>query len=254
MLAAQFTKKRTWLVIPGIALACFFLAGTLGRPLHAAQAAPISKKLIKQGQNIFEHTPDKASQYVGSTLSCSDCHINGGTTEFAAPVNVAQLYPLQSKSAGRTLTLVDRIQRCFIRSENGKPVPADSPVMTALVAYITHLSQNEAKGQVPKGRGLVPVPELTGNPSRGASIYQAQCSMCHEANGEGIPGSFPPLWGPHSFNDGAGMYQIPKMAAFVLHNMPQSSPGSLTAQQAIDVAAYVHSQPRPKLDPANSKY
>jgi thiosulfate dehydrogenase len=36
--------------------------------------------------------------------------------------------------------------------------------------------------------------------------------------------------------------------------MPQSSPGSLTAQQAFDVAAYVHSQPRPKLDPANSKY
>jgi thiosulfate dehydrogenase len=44
------------------------------------------------------------------------------------------------------------------------------------------------------------------------------------------------------------MNEIGKMAAFVQHNMPKSSPGSLTSQQAYDVAAYVHSQPHPRFD------
>jgi len=39
------------------------------------------------------------------------------------------------------------------------------------------------------------------------------------------------------------MHLIAKMAAFVQHNMPQTDPGSLTPQEAYDVAAYVHSKP-----------
>jgi mono/diheme cytochrome c family protein len=31
--------------------------------------------------------------------------------------------------------------------------------------------------------------------SDGASVYQTNCSSCHGANGQGMPGSFPPLAG-----------------------------------------------------------
>lgn len=256
MFAARFEKRRILAVIPVIALLCIIVAGGFGHPLHAAQSpAPVSKKLAKQGKKIFDNTPQSASKYVGASLTCQDCHLNSGTKAYAAPMtNIAGLYPLFSKRAGHKITLEQRIQECFVRSENGKPLPVGSPQMIALVAYITSLSKNEIKGRIPAGRGLVKVPDLTGNPARGAAIYQARCSMCHQANGAGIPGSFPPLWGPHSFNTGAGMYKIPKMAAFVLHNMPQTSPGSLTPQQAFDVAAYIHSKPRPKLNPAYKHY
>jgi thiosulfate dehydrogenase len=36
-----------------------------------------------------------------------------------------------------------------------------------------------------------------------------------------------------------------RAATFIKHFMPQSNPGSLTDQQAYDVAAYVVAQPRP---------
>jgi thiosulfate dehydrogenase len=36
-----------------------------------------------------------------------------------------------------------------------------------------------------------------------------------------------------------------RAASFIWHNMPQSSPGSLTPQQAFDVAAFINSHPRP---------
>ena len=63
------------------------------------------------------------------------------------------------------------------------------------------------------------------------------------AGRRGATAAIPALWGHDAFSDGAGMNEIGKMAAFVQRNMPQSNPGSLTAQQAYDVAAYVHSKP-----------
>jgi thiosulfate dehydrogenase len=65
---------------------------------------------------------------------------------------------------------------------------------------------------------------------------------------------FPALWGKNSFNDGAGMNQVPKMAAFVQHNMPQNRMGILTPQEAYDVAAFVHQQPRPAFNQAFKHY
>jgi cytochrome c oxidase cbb3-type subunit 2 len=32
-------------------------------------------------------------------------------------------------------------------------------------------------------------------PLKGQSLYAARCSACHQANGEGLPGAFPPLKG-----------------------------------------------------------
>ena len=60
--------------------------------------------------------------------------------------------------------------------------------------------------------------------------------------------------GPDSFNDGAGMNGTSEMAAFVIHNMPQNHPGTLTPQQAYDVSAYIHTMPRPKFNQAYKNY
>jgi thiosulfate dehydrogenase len=55
------------------------------------------------------------------------------------------------------------------------------------------------------------------------------------------------LWGPNSYNTGAGLYRISRFAAFVKYNMPFTPvhvEPQLTDEQAWDVAAYVNSQPR----------
>jgi len=207
--------------------------------------------LAAQGKLIFDKTPALAGPYVGNKLACSDCHIGSGTTDYASSMkDVAGLFPSFSKRAGHVITLVDRINECFVRSENGRPLPADSPEMRAMVAYLESLSTGQQKGQPYAKRGLVTLPDLKGDVTRGKVVYtQTGCAMCHGVDGGGMPPMMPPLWGPDSYNDGAGMDKPEKMAAWVYHNMPQNKPGSLTAQQAYDVAAYVDSMPHPKFNP-----
>ncbi len=53
------------------------------------------------------------------------------------------------------------------------------------------------------------------------------------------------LWGPKSFNIGAGMARLDTAAAFVKVSMPFGQGGSLREQEAFDVAAFFTRQPRP---------
>ncbi len=229
---------------------------TAAQPSDLA-SVPAGKQgdLVRQGKQIFQQTPIHAKAYVGNRLSCNDCHLQGGTEPKAAPLaGVPGLFPLYSQRAGRVISFGERVQECFVRSENGTAPPLDSPQMNALIAYIEWISQGVSKQETLAGRGLVQVPPLTGNPDRGAAVYKQQCAACHQDNGAGVPAAFPPLWGPDSYNDGAGMNKIPKMAAFLVKAMPPTRPGSLSPQDAYDVAAYIHDKPRPKFNPAYSKY
>ncbi len=222
--------------------------------LNALPNGPMSDS-IRYGRHLFMETPWYAAAYTGNKLACGDCHIEGGVAPFAAPlVGTSQRFPMYSQRAGHTITLQDRLEECFTRSENGQPLPYDSREMHALVDYIQWLSQPQPAHLPFTGRGLIVLPKLTPNPKRGAQIYAAQCAGCHGANGAGSRPLFPPLWGPDSFNDGAGMNRIPKMAAYVQHNMPQNRRGTLSAQAAYDVAAFIHAQPRPAFNPKYQRY
>ena len=162
-----------------------------------------------------------------------------------AVVGSAQTFPQYSKRAGRQITLEDRVEECMTRSENGEALPVDGREMKAIVAYINWLSEPHPQQAAFVGRGLKVMPKLTGDPGRGADVYAAQCAGCHGKTGEGKRPMFPPLWGASAFNDGAGMNGVEKMAAFVQYNMPHNRKGILSAQDAFDVAAFVHAQPRP---------
>jgi thiosulfate dehydrogenase len=59
----------------------------------------------------------------------------------------------------------------------------------------------------------------------------------------------PPLWGPDSFNNGAGMATLITVANFIHFNMPNGTSYTrprLTQQEAWDIAAFVISQKRPQ--------
>jgi thiosulfate dehydrogenase len=224
-------------------------------PQQAVVKSGQQAELIHQGKLIFDETPKYASSYVGNKLACSDCHIQSGTAAYASPmINLSGLFPMFNNRAGHVISIQNRIQECFSRSEAGRPLPEDSGEMLALVAYIDWLSRDGVKGKAYKGRGLVKLPALTGDPVSGKSIYASQCAGCHGSNGAGVPPVLPAVWGPDSYNDGAGMNNVGEMAAFVIHNMPQNHPGTLTPQQAYDVSAYIHTMPRPKFNQAYKNY
>lgn len=210
---------------------------------------------IRLGKEIFDETPKYAGSYVGNRLSCSDCHIDSGRAAYAAPmIDIAGIFPRFNKRAGRVISLQERFEECFVRSENGSPLPRDSKEMMALTAYVNWLSRDGVKGKAFAGRGFVKVPELVGNPASGQKIYAAQCASCHGVKGGGVPPVLPPLWGPNSYNEGAGMNNAQHMAGFLVRNMPQNHPGTLSPQDAYDVAAYIHAQPRPKLNSSYKNY
>lgn len=213
-------------------------------------------QLIKYGHDVISDTPKYLKNDVVAGMSCSACHIAAGTVKNGLPLAVAATFPQYNKRSKRYIALQDRLAECFLYSMNGTPPAYTSHAMIAMVAYIHWISRGRAIGG---SSGSMWHPhikdELTAvkapahvDATQGAALYSARCEMCHQANGEGVPGAFPPLWGPKSFNNGAGMHKLATMAAFVRWNMPANKPGSLTAQQAYDVAAFVLSHARPKFN------
>jgi thiosulfate dehydrogenase len=205
---------------------------------------------IRLGLQIFTDTPKYAAPYVGNKTSCGHCHIDSGTKPYAMSlIGVSGMFPEYRQREKEVVTLEERIEQCFQRSEFGHRVPNNSPEMTGLVAYAQWLSKDQIIGKTPSGRGVIKLPaDLTGDVDRGSVLYAKQCALCHGADGAGQLPTIPALWGPGAYSDGAGMNNIDRQAAFVQHNMPQTNPGSLTPQQAFDVASYVHSKPHPHFD------
>lgn len=204
---------------------------------------------IKLGQQLFNNTHSMLPQYNLDQLTCSSCHINGGTDEKALPlVGAATQFPDYTSRDKRVINLSQRINECFMNSGNGKPLPANSKDMAAIEAYLSWISTGVPEDTKPSWIGNGSGSKLTSSlpkpdPKQGQVIFQQTCAVCHGSTGQGVSG--PPLWGPNSFNAGAGMHKLANMAAFVKNNMPASNPGSLTLQQATDVASYVLAQPRP---------
>jgi thiosulfate dehydrogenase len=224
------------------------------QPPHTIPSGPLGES-IRRGILLFDETPLYASAYTPAKVACASCHAEGGIQPYASPVvGMPAAFPAFNARAGRVISLEDRVQECFVRSQNGRPLDANGPEMRAILDYIEWLSQPQPDRRPYVGRGLVKLPALTPDPGHGAQIYATQCAGCHGSDGRGKLPMFPPVWGPESFNDGAGMYGIPKMAAFIQHNMPQNRMGILSAQDAYDVAAYIHAQPRPAFNAAYKRY
>jgi thiosulfate dehydrogenase len=123
--------------------------------------------------------------------------------------------------------------------------------MMAILSYMRWLSSDVPTGVSIPGRGFKKIkPQRQPSFEEGKVLYTQHCASCHQANGAGLRQAdgrvlFPPLWGPGSFNLGAGMARLNTAAAFIKHNMPQGQEGSLEDQQAYDIAAYIIHRARP---------
>jgi len=278
-------SKPRWLILASVSV---IVAGVTGYGLAASAQSPAAVKppiwtvpevgalpnddlgrLIRRGRDLVTATyahigpevADPAKRYAGNNLACGNCHLHAGTKMFGlALFGIYRDFPAYSDRLGKEASLEDRLNSCMVRSMNGRPLPNDAPEMKALVAYIKFLSTGVPAGEKLPGLGTGHMPELNraADPVRGKTVYTNACAGCHAVDGLGIRRALPtdalgymipPLWGPDSFNDGAGMSRLITAANFVHLNMPHGTDyldPQLTPEQAWDVAAYMVSQPRPQ--------
>jgi thiosulfate dehydrogenase len=201
---------------------------------------------IRRGRALLEHTRDSMPAYVGNRLSCTSCHPANGTQANAIPwVGVYARFPQYSARNAAVITIEDRINGCFLRSMNGTAPPAGSQDVTDIVAYFAWLSRGVPHGARVRGQGLPKFALLHGDTVAGRALYATECARCHNLDGSGSVG--PALWGDGSYNIGAGMARIRTAGSFIRHNMPFDKPGTLSDEQAANLAAFINAQPRPDL-------
>ena len=220
---------------------------------------------IKYGRELIQNTalylgPNGTVKQISNGMNCQNCHLDAGTkawgNNYAA---VYSTYPKFRERSGALETIPKRVNDCFERSLNGQSLDTNSKEMLAIVAYIKWLGVGLNKGDKPAGSGIVEVPFLNrpASPEKGQLVYKAKCESCHQANGEGLLNAdkntyaFPPLWGEHSYNSGAGLYRLSRFAGYVKANMPLGASYNnpiLSDEEAWDVAAFVNTQKRPSKD------
>lgn len=202
---------------------------------------------IQYGEEIFNETNTVMAEDVGNELSCQSCHADGGYGPESTMIGVAADYPQYRPREGVTFTLEDRINGCMIRSMDGEMIDSDSEEMRAMIAYMTYLSEGVEIGQERPWKTVnmmeeVPEPDI----DEGEDLYANNCLSCHGEDGEGTgTNSGPALWGEDSFNDGAGMSRITKMAGYLQNNMPPGGEDELSDQESADLAAFLLMQDRP---------
>lgn len=219
--------------------------------------------LIRYGRELIVNTsaylgPKGKVSAITNGMNCQNCHIMAGLKPFGNSFSaVASTYPRYRDRSGRMESIEFRINDCLERSMNGKSIDSTSKEMKAMVAYLKWVGKDVRKGEKPAGSGITEIPFLTraADPAKGKLIFESKCIRCHDSDGEGIllvdssGYMYPPLWGDNSYNIGAGLYRLSRLAAFIKYNMPfdlaLSSP-SLSDEEAWDVAAFISSQSRPE--------
>ncbi|HKG95690.1 MAG TPA: c-type cytochrome [Gemmatimonadaceae bacterium] len=241
-------RRRTYRMEPSIRLAA--PAGALSVvafrvPADSELRDSAVRASALRGRAIARATRESLPEHVGNALRCVSCHPDDGTRAGAMPwVGVYARFPQYRSRSGRVITLEDRINDCFERSMNGRALAPRGRDVADMVAYMAFLSVGVPQGAAMTGQGIPAItPPLAGDTLRARAAYAAECARCHGADGLG--GVAPPLWGPQSYNVGAGMSRVRTAAAFIRHAMPFDRPGTLTDQQAFDLAALINARPRP---------
>lgn len=238
------------------------------RSAAASSSAPVPVIATEDyGRRLIAHTaellgpdqPDPARRYIDSRLNCGSCHLGTGTEPGTLTLlQTTEHFPRFSGRAGAMTDIEDRINECMQRSMNGRPLPMDSPEMIAIASYLRALgAQYQATG-VSQRRAEEPpafkTPNRAADLVKGEVVFNTRCSICHGSDGQGLLAAaergkgylFPPLWGPDSFNNGAGMHRVLTAARFIKARMPLGE-STLSDDEAFDVAAFINAKPRPEM-------
>lgn len=224
--------------------------------------------MIRYGKELIAHTavyfgPKGSIAHVSNGMNCQNCHLEGGSrlfgNNFAAFISS---YPKMSNRSGKMEPPAQRIVDCFTRSLAGKSPDTAAKEVRAMLAYLAWMGKDVKKGDKLFGNASEKLPYLAtaADTAKGKLIFAAKCTSCHGTEGEGLLAAdkksytYPPLWGPHSYNDGAGMYRLGNLAGFVKNNMPFGATyqnPQLSDEEAWNVAAFINTRPRLHRDQHN---
>lgn len=209
---------------------------------------------------------DPDMRYSGTSMDCASCHLDTGVEPGTLSLLQTDAnYPRFSGRDGGMRDLRDRINGCMTRSMNGRELPRESIEMASIEMYIQNLNDQYALMGDSKKESVEPPafsePNRRADVAAGEIVFQERCQVCHGDNGQGLlqttdPADgylFPPLWGPDSFNNGAGMTRVLTAARFIKARMPLGEP-DLTDDEAYDVAAFMNSHERPQRENLESDY
>ena len=218
---------------------------------------------VRHGFDLFTRTFQALPHSACNTVTCSNCHLNAGQRERALPLTgVAIRYPEFNRRAGRMFTVEDRVTECLRRSIDARPDTAAQTGTAAalaaevadLTAYVRWLARGYRTGDPLPWRSTNTIPAEHQLPverldtAEGRRLYGEKCTSCHGWDGQGVQigdKKAGPLWGPESWNDGAGAARIYTLAGFIRYTMPYLDPGSLTDAEAQQIAAYIDTRSRP---------
>ncbi len=221
--------------------------------------------LIRYGRELIIHTskylgPKGSVANVSNGMNCQNCHLDAGTKTFSNHfAGVASGYPRYRPRSNRVESIEFRVNDCLERSLNGTKIDSLSKEMRAFVAFFKWIGKDVNKGEKIADAAVENLPFMAraADPEKGKLVYDVKCYACHGKNGQGfiLPDStayiYPPLWGSNSYNNGAGLHRLTRLAGFIKNNMPFGSTyqnPQLSDEEAWDVAAYISSQPRPVKD------
>ncbi len=244
------------------------VGATLRHGLHTSIATEeYGKRLLASTPELLgPDAPDAKLRYTSSRLSCGSCHLGDGAEPGTLSLpDTIQHYPRYSPRYGSTTTIEDRVNECMQRSMNGRALPKESPEMIAMASYIRSLGARQAAEGSARPKAAEPpafkTPARAADLAAGKKVLESKCAACHQADGSGLLAAkdpvhgyvFPPLWGPDSFNTGAGMHRVLTAARFIKAKMPLGR-ADLTDDEAFDVAAYINSNPRPEMANEDQDY
>ena len=222
-------------------------------------------ELIKYGQKLISNTseylgPRGSVANISNGMNCQNCHLNAGRNSFSNHfAKVASGYPRFRPRSARIETIEFRVNDCLERSLNGQKLDSLSEEMRAFVAYFKWIGKDVRREDDIEDAAVevLPFMKRAAVPANGKILYLSKCKVCHGSNGEGLLRHdslayiYPPLWGPDSYNIGAGLHRLTRLAGFIKNNMPFGSTyqnPQLSDEEAWDIAAYISSQPRPAKD------
>ena len=227
-------------------------------------------------------TDGKPPLFKGQLMNCSTCHAQAGTVPNAwpftrtyslfgdralqtDPVHEGEVYaPL---GYWRDTTTVNR--DCGINCAGQGHIPVGSDEMLALNAWVRAVTDGIYAGEgilLPELKLKVNNTKIPGarnpifsrvlgdatfkaNVAAGKLSYGRACASCHGKDGLGKWSdrdgyTVPPVAGPGSHTKAGGPYMAPVLAAFIQRQMPLSRPGSLSEQDALNIATYLTDLPR----------
>ncbi|WP_276483859.1 cytochrome c [Paraflavitalea pollutisoli] len=128
-------------------------------------------------------------------------HLYNPRTVVAASIMPAYPWLFTVKDSAAPGDIVVNVPAAFRYGETGTVVAG--PEALQLVAYLQELKQLPLPGSTPASPFLYAAAEKkadAGGSVDGKALFTTNCQTCHQANGEGLPGAFPPLKGSSIVN------------------------------------------------------